>query len=231
MGYNKRSDDRPGLSATTTAATAVNPASFHTGMAQAPLTLAQEANLVMKAFNTSGGCPVSTEQQGQKSKRKKTAAEESLAASNSTTGTSSAVAAENGMHGTGVATSFNPAMAQMIGLSSNQQQQQWMQQQAMMMTMMMANPAFQAMQLAVHNNMMNRGTDGCVASSDTGASVDPAGNSRSSGQGITEGAADSRANSSAPRTGTCTSNDDNDEEEHDDAATTINGGTAKRRFI
>ena len=224
MGYNKRSDDRPGLSR-------VNAASFHTGIAQAPLTLAQEANLVMKAVNTSDECPVSTEQQGQKSKRKKTAAEESLAASNSTTGTStcSAVAAGNGMYGTGVASSVNPAMAQMIGLGSNQQQQ-WTQQQAMMMTMMMANPAFQAMQLAVHNNVMNRGTDGGAASSDTGASVDPAGNSRSSGEGITEGAADSIANSSAPRTGTCTSNDDNDEEEHDDA-TTINGGNAKRGFI
>ena len=223
MGYNKRSDDRPGLSP-------VNTASFHTGMAQAPLTLAQEANLVMKAVNKSDGCPVSTEQQGQKSKRKKTAAEASLAASNSSTGTTSAVAAGNGMYGSAVATSFNPAMAQMIGLSSNQQQHQWVQQQAMMMTMMMANPAFQAMQLAVHNNVMNRGTDGGAASSDTGASVDPAGNSRSSGEGITEGAADSIGNRSVPRTGTRTSNDDNDEEEHDDA-TTINVGTAKRGFI
>ena len=225
MGYNKRSDDRPGLSP-------VNTASFHTGMAQAPLTLAQEANLVMKAVNKSDGCPVSTEQQGQKSKRKKTAAEASLAASNSSTGTTSAVAAGNGMYGSAVATSFNPAMAQMIGLSSNQQQHQWVQQQAMMMTMMMANPAFQAMQLAVHNNVMNRGTDGGAASSDTGASVDPAGSStgRSSGEGITEGAADSIGNRSVPRTGTRTSNDDNDEEEHDDA-TTINVGTAKRGFI
>ena len=208
MGYNKRSDDRPGLSR-------VNAASFHTGIAQAPLTLAQEANLVMKAVNTSDECPVSTEQQGQKSKRKKTAAEESLAASNSTTGTStcSAVAAGNGMYGTGVASSVNPAMAQMIGLSSNQQQQQWTQQQAMMMTMMMANPAFQAMQLSVHNNMMNRGTDGGAASSDTGASIDPTGNSRSSTEGIMDGATDSIANSSAPRRSTSSSVDDDDDEE------------------
>lgn len=211
MGYNKRSDDRPGLSATATAAIAVNPASFHTGMALTPLTLAQEANSVMKAVNTSGGCPLSTEQ-GQKGK-KKTAAEESLAASNA---------------------SFNPEMAQMIGLSSNHQQQQWMQQQAMMMTMMMANPAFQAMQLALHNNTMNarstgssRDTDGGAASSTIGASVDPTCNSRSSAEGIMDGVTDSRArsnSSSAPRTGT--SNDDDDDEDDDDDATNVNAGAA-----
>ena len=82
-----------------------------------------------------------------------------------------------------------------------------------MMTMMMANPAFQAMQLSVHNNMMNRRTDGGAASSDTGASIDPTGNSRSSTEGIMDGATDSIANSSAPRRSTSSSvDDDNDEE-------------------
>ena len=223
MGYNKRSDDE------------VDPVLFHTGLAQTPLTLAQEANLILKTVNPSGGCAVPTEQEGQKSK-KKTAAKESLhvAASSATTCSAVHVAAGNGAYGTGVIAGFNPSMMQtnaMNAVSSSQLQQQWMQQQAMMMTMMMANPAFQVQFAAVQSNMMNRST-AAGAASDSGASIAP--DSRPSVGGIMGDATDGIGNGSVPRTGTTSSNavtctNSNGDEVGD--GTNVNVGAATKGFI